>query len=170
MARNFNGRREQSSSSSTVELGKVVHTCQKQLVISLVCTDIPYPNSPVLSSSKKIIGRVDEVLGQLNDPYAAVALSAEDEEHKKGEMLFAYADKFIPKRRFLPRAEVEKKKEEKDSAKNESRNRDRRTGDRKLDGRRMGGDRSWDRNKSKSGWGRRNDESFNNRRPFNKKR
>jgi H/ACA ribonucleoprotein complex subunit 1 len=165
MARNFGDRRREQLSGETVELGKVMHTCQKQLVVSLVCTGVPYPNSPVLNSSKKVIGKIDEILGQLDDPCAAVALASEDGKYKRGEMLFAYIEKFIPKSRFLPREEVEKKKEARDLAKPKKerpKHRDGRSGG-------MRGSQGWSKSKG-NGWGRRSNENFSNRRGQDRRR
>lgn len=122
MNRGQKDRRRQGSSETT-ELGKVLHTCQKQLIVRLVAADIPYPNSMVLNASSKVVGKIDEVLGRLNEVFAAVKLNNESEAYRPGEMLFSYVDKFIPKSRFLPRAEVEKKKEERDQARSMPRGR-----------------------------------------------
>ncbi|KAH9412233.1 putative H/ACA ribonucleoprotein [Ordospora pajunii] len=119
MARDPKGKRQVSN--ETTELGKVLYVCQEQLVLKLVAKDIPYPNSSVLDGSSKVIGKVDEVLGRMDDVHATVILSVASETDRVGQMLFAYADKFIAKRRFAARSEVEKKKEERDTTKAKSR-------------------------------------------------
>lgn len=120
MARNQKERRRPGSSETT-ELGKVLYICQKQPVVSLVANDIPYPNSPVLDEAQRVIGKVDEILGRLDDVYVAIKLNDDERSCRSGEMLFSYVDKFIPKRRFLPRSETEKRKEEMDLAKAKAR-------------------------------------------------
>ncbi|ADM10992.1 snoRNP Gar1 nucleolar protein [Encephalitozoon intestinalis ATCC 50506] len=116
MARDFKNRRTQRS-TETMELGKVLYMCQGQLVIKLTAKDIPYPNSPVLNSSSKIIGKVDEILGRIDDVHATIKMENPCNSGNEGETVFCYADKLIPKKRFLPREEVEKKKEEMDRTK-----------------------------------------------------
>nr|AGE96084.1 small nucleolar protein [Encephalitozoon cuniculi] len=116
MARNFNNRKRLKS-TETAELGKILYMCQGQLVIKLAAKDIPYPNSPVLDASSKIIGKVDEILGRIDDVHVTIKPDDQCSISKEGETLFSYADKFIPKKRFLPREETEKKKEEMDRIK-----------------------------------------------------
>lgn len=116
MARNFKNAKRQESTETT-ELGKVLYVCQEQLVVKLVAKDIPYPNSAVLDSSSRAIGKVDEVLGRIDDVHVTVKLNGPAGESREGEMMFSYVDKFIPRKRFLPREEVEKRKEAMDRVK-----------------------------------------------------
>lgn len=109
MKKNFTRSTEQ------IDLGKYLHTADETPVLQLTCENIPYPNSPVLYNNK-IIGKIDEVLGSLNDVYASVILdkNVNTKNFNKNSIFQAYKDKFMFKNRFLPRSEVEKKKEEKD--------------------------------------------------------
>ena len=116
MARNFKNAKRQESTETT-ELGKVLYVYQEQLVVKLVAKDIPYPNSAVLDSSSRAIGKVDEVLGRIDDVHVTVKLNGPAGESREGEMMFSYVDKFIPRKRFLPREEVEKRKEAMDRVK-----------------------------------------------------
>ncbi|WEL37885.1 snoRNP Gar1 nucleolar protein [Encephalitozoon hellem] len=116
MAKNFKSKKVQKSTETT-ELGKVLYMCQGQPVVRLTSRDIPYPNSPVLNLSSRIIGKVDEILGRIDDVHATIKLDNPSGEVNEGETLLSYVDKFIPKRRFLPREEVEKRKEEIDRKK-----------------------------------------------------
>ncbi|KAM0672376.1 putative RNA-binding protein [Ordospora colligata] len=118
MARDPKGKRQVST--ETTELGKVLYVCQEQLVLKLIAKDIPYPNSSVLDGSSKVIGKVDEVLGRMDDVHVTVTLSVAEQTNRTGQVLLAYADKFIAKQRFAARSEVEKKKEERDTMKAKS--------------------------------------------------
>ncbi|AFN82464.1 snoRNP Gar1 nucleolar protein [Encephalitozoon romaleae SJ-2008] len=120
MAKNFKNKKVQKS-TETMELGKVLYMCQGQPVVKLMAKDIPYPNSPVLDLSSRVIGKVDEILGRLDDVHATIRLENPSGTLKRGETLLSYVDKFIPKKRFLPREEVEKKKEETDRKKSKFR-------------------------------------------------
>jgi len=108
-------------STETVHLGSVLHACGNQLVLKLEHQDIPYPNSAVLYN-KKQIGKIDEIFGSVDDVYASVTLEKDGrvEDYGQKEKMEGYRDRFLSKSRFLPREDVERKKEKDDQRKQDN--------------------------------------------------
>lgn len=116
MAKNFRDKRP--CSTETVHLGTYIHPCEDLLVLKLEHRDIPYPNSPVVQGGKPI-GKIDEVFGPVDNVFVSVRLEGAKtvKDFKIEARLEGYKDKFIFKDRFLPREEVERKKERDDRSK-----------------------------------------------------
>lgn len=110
----FRNNRQDNSNAKPRELGKYLHMCEDLVVVKLTTSDIPFPNAQVLNSQKKVIGKVEEVLGPQSEVYAAIKLDSQKEKYGEGDLFYCYENKFIPKERFMVRSEVEKKKEEGD--------------------------------------------------------
>ncbi|KAL6122536.1 hypothetical protein NUSPORA_00385 [Nucleospora cyclopteri] len=111
----FNKKRNQSFSGETVLMGQYIHSCGNLIVIKLQSKGIPYPNSPVIVD-KRQIGKVDEIFGTLEEPFAAIE-TEHSKLHKKGQIFEGYKEKFIYKDKFMARDEYEKKKIIKDKEK-----------------------------------------------------
>ncbi|KAF7683606.1 H/ACA ribonucleoprotein complex subunit GAR1 [Astathelohania contejeani] len=119
-----NYKNKRAEGGDIVELGNVLHKCEGNIVIKLISSGIPYPGATVFTKNKKCVGKVDEVLGTLDEGYASIALDNKEniDTYKEGECLYASSDRFIQKERFLPRTEVEKKKEKVDKMKYKTKN------------------------------------------------
>lgn len=118
-----------NTNSKPKELGKFLHMCEDLVVVKLTTSDIPFPNALVLNSQKKVIGKVEEVLGPQNEVYAAVKFDSLKEKYNEDDLFYCYENKFIPKERFMVRSEVEKKKEEGDRKKQKEAGNFKRRGD-----------------------------------------
>lgn len=129
MAKNFRDTRR--GSTETVHMGTYIHPAESMLVLKLEHKDIPYPNSPVLQNGKQI-GKVDEIFGAIDNVFVSVNLDngCKVSDFKPEAKLEGYRDKFMFKNRFLPREEVEKKKEKDDRVRAE--------GDKKFGGKKFG--------------------------------
>lgn len=116
MAKGFRDNRQ--FSTETVHLGTFMHPAGDLLVLKLEHKDIPYPNSPVMFKRKQI-GKVDEIFGPVGDVYVSVRPDPGTKiSNFSVEAKFeGYKDRFIPSSRFLPREEVEKRKEQADKKK-----------------------------------------------------
>lgn len=115
MARFLNKNDKRSFSNETVQMGSYIHSAGDLLILKLESRDVPYPNSPVIFN-KDPVGKVDEVFGPVDDVYVSVKLDAKHkiENFKLQSTFQGYKEKFMPKHRFLPREEVEKRKLMKD--------------------------------------------------------
>lgn len=154
MGYNKNSSFKKPFSTETVHLGTFIHTAEDMIILKLDNAGVPYPNSPVMFKSKQI-GKVEEVFGQMNDPYVAVKLdSGNKAESFRLETKFeGYKDKFMQKERFLPREEVEKRKEMQDKKRDpKGRNDFKKGGFNKSSGGNRGGNRGGnDRRPQRSG-------------------
>ncbi|KAI7835515.1 hypothetical protein COHA_010589 [Chlorella ohadii] len=63
--RGFN-RQPEGPPEQVVEAGEYVHPCEGEMVCKLTNTMIPYFNAPIFLENKTQVGKVDEILGQIN--------------------------------------------------------------------------------------------------------
>ncbi|KAI4260532.1 MAG: hypothetical protein LQ352_000228 [Teloschistes flavicans] len=86
-------------------MGSFVHACEGEMVCESVNPKIPYFNAPIYLENKTAIGKVDEILGPINQVYftikpqeGIVATS-----FKSGDKFYIGGDKLLPLDRFLPK-------------------------------------------------------------------
>lgn len=72
---------------------------------------IPYFNAPIYLKNKTQIGRVDEILGPLNQLYFTVKTldSIPAASFVPGDVLYIGSDKLLPLERFLPKSQAPKR-------------------------------------------------------------
>ncbi|KAL7270237.1 H/ACA snoRNP pseudouridylase subunit [Rhizina undulata] len=90
---------------SVLEMGSFMHACEGEIVCQSINTKIPYFNAPIYLENKSVVGKVDEILGPMNQVYftikpqeGIVATS-----FKEGDKFFIGPDKLLPLDRFLPK-------------------------------------------------------------------
>ncbi|KAL4797220.1 Gar1/Naf1 RNA binding region-domain-containing protein [Aspergillus venezuelensis] len=88
-----------------LEMGTFMHACEGEMVCESVNPKIPYFNAPIYLENKTPIGKIDEVLGPINQVYftikpqeGIVATS-----FKPGDKVFIGGDKLLPIEKFLPK-------------------------------------------------------------------
>ncbi|KAJ5574698.1 hypothetical protein N7450_008597 [Penicillium hetheringtonii] len=93
------------SPAQVLEMGTVMHSCEGEMVCESINPKIPYFNAPIYLENKTQIGKVDEVLGPINQVYftikpqeGIVATS-----FKPGDKVFIGGDKLLPLEKFLPK-------------------------------------------------------------------
>jgi H/ACA ribonucleoprotein complex subunit 1 len=61
------GRREEGPPAEVIEVGKIMHECESEMVCKLSHTTgmIPYFNASIYLENKKKIGKVDEIFGPI---------------------------------------------------------------------------------------------------------
>ncbi|KAJ5172911.1 H/ACA ribonucleoprotein complex subunit GAR1 [Penicillium capsulatum] len=91
--------------AQVLEMGTVMHSCEGEMVCESINPKIPYFNAPIYLENKTPIGKVDEVLGPINQVYftikpqeGIVATS-----FKPGDKVFIGGDKLLPLEKFLPK-------------------------------------------------------------------
>jgi H/ACA ribonucleoprotein complex subunit 1 len=90
------------------EMGTVEHAVEGEMFCRSSNVKVPYFNAPIYLENKTPIGKVDEVLGPINEVYftikpqeGIVATS-----FKTGDKVFIGGDKLLPLEKFLPRPKV----------------------------------------------------------------
>ena len=91
---------------TVLEMGLFMHLCEGDIVCRLINTKIPYFNAPIYLENKTQVGKVDEILGPLNEVFFTVKPSegVKAESFKEGDKFFIAPDKLLPLERFLPKA------------------------------------------------------------------
>ncbi|KAK5133053.1 hypothetical protein LTR08_008258 [Meristemomyces frigidus] len=90
---------------SVFEMGEFMHATEGELVCSSINPKIPYFNAPIYLENKTAIGKVDEILGPLNQVYFTI--KPQDgivaTSFKTGDKFYIGGDKLLPLERFLPK-------------------------------------------------------------------
>jgi H/ACA ribonucleoprotein complex subunit 1 len=87
-------------------MGRFVHAVEGEMLCSSVIKDkVPYFNAPIYLENKSAIGKVDEILGPINEVYFSIKMGdgMVASSFHKGDKLFIGADKLLPLERFLPK-------------------------------------------------------------------
>ena len=86
-------------------MGLFLHACEGDMVCKSINTKIPYFNAPIYLGNKSQIGKVDEILGPLNEVYFTVKLNEGivASSFKLNDKVFIGEDKLLPLERFLPK-------------------------------------------------------------------
>ncbi|EMC99623.1 hypothetical protein BAUCODRAFT_145020 [Baudoinia panamericana UAMH 10762] len=96
----------QSGPPDTVqEMGTFLHATEGELVCSSVNPKIPYFNAPIYLENKQSIGKVDEILGPLNQVYFTIKPQEgiQAASFKAGDKFYIGGDKLLPLEKFLPK-------------------------------------------------------------------
>ncbi|CCX34595.1 Gar1/Naf1 RNA binding region-domain-containing protein [Pyronema domesticum] len=87
------------------EMGTVMHSCEGEIVCTSTNPKIPYFNAPIYLENKSVVGKVDEILGPMNQVYFTV--KPQDgivaTSFKEGDKFYIGPDKLLPLERFLPK-------------------------------------------------------------------
>lgn len=99
---------QQGPPDTVVEMGTFFKPCEGEIVCRSVNVKIPYFNAPMYLENKKQIGKVDEILGPINEVYFTIKPSegVKAESFKEGDKFYIGPDKLLPLERFLPKPKV----------------------------------------------------------------
>ncbi|KAI5954533.1 GAR1 [Candida jiufengensis] len=105
----FGGRTnnfQQGPPESVLEMGSFMQACEGDIVCRSINVKIPYFNAPIYLENKTQVGKVDEILGPVNEVYFTIKPSegVKAESFKDGDKFFIGPDKLLPLDRFLPKA------------------------------------------------------------------
>jgi H/ACA ribonucleoprotein complex subunit 1 len=69
---------------------------------------VPYFNAPIYLQNKSMIGKVDEILGPINEVYFSIKMGdgMVASSFKKGDKVYIGGDKLLPIERFLPKPKI----------------------------------------------------------------
>ena len=91
------------------EMGTFVHAVENEMLCSSLMPDkVPYFNAPIYLQNKSVIGKVDEILGPINEVYFSIKMGegVVANSFKKGDKVYIGGDKLLPIERFLPKPKV----------------------------------------------------------------
>ena len=98
-----------SRDDAHVEMGSFLHAVEDEMLCSSLMPDkVPYFNAPIYLQNKSVIGKVDEILGPINEVYFSVKMGEGmvASSFKKGDKVYIAGDKLLPIERFLPKPKV----------------------------------------------------------------
>ena len=91
------------------EMGSFIHAVEDEMLCSSLMTDkVPYFNAPIYLQNKSVIGKVDEILGPINEVYFSIKMGEGmvASSFKKGDKVYIGGDKLLPIERFLPKPKI----------------------------------------------------------------
>ncbi|KAJ7734917.1 Gar1/Naf1 RNA binding region-domain-containing protein [Mycena maculata] len=94
---------------TVLEMGTFVHAVEDEMLCSSLMPDkVPYFNAPIYLQNKSVIGKVDEILGPINEVYFSIKMGdgMVASSFKKGDKVYIGGDKLLPIDRFLPKPKV----------------------------------------------------------------
>ncbi|GAM83273.1 hypothetical protein ANO11243_012590 [Dothideomycetidae sp. 11243] len=95
----------QGPPATVLEMGKFLHACEGEMVCESINPKIPYFNAPIYLENKTQIGKVDEILGPLNQVYFTVKPQEgmQAASFRAGDRVYIGGDKLLPLEKFLPK-------------------------------------------------------------------
>lgn len=99
---------QQGPPDTVLEMGAFVHPCEGDIVCRSINTKVPYFNAPIYLENKTQVGKVDEILGPLNEVFFTIKCGdgVQATSFKEGDKFYIAADKLLPIERFLPKPKV----------------------------------------------------------------
>lgn len=94
---------------TVLEVGQFIHAVEDEMLCSSSMPDkVPYFNAPIYLQNKSVIGKVDEILGPINEVFFSIKMGdgMVASSFKKGDKVFIGGDKLLPIERFLPKPKV----------------------------------------------------------------
>jgi H/ACA ribonucleoprotein complex subunit 1 len=88
------------------EMGSFIHAVEGEMLChSTDAKHVPYFNAPIYLENKSQIGKVDEILGPINEVHFTVKMDAgmQATSFNKDDKVFIAGDKLLPIERFLPK-------------------------------------------------------------------
>src|ERR1700761_4123381 len=86
-------------------MGEFLHATEGELVCTSINPKIPYFNAPIYLENKTSIGKVDEILGPINQVYFTIKPQEgiQATSFKAGDKFYIGGDKLLPLEKFLPK-------------------------------------------------------------------
>ncbi|KZP24884.1 Gar1-domain-containing protein [Athelia psychrophila] len=102
-------QRDMGPPDTVLEMGSFMHAVEDEMLCSSLMADkVPYFNAPIYLQNKSVIGKVDEILGPINEVFFSIKMDAGmvASSFKKGDKVYIGGDKLLPIERFLPKPKV----------------------------------------------------------------
>lgn len=107
-----NRYQDAQGSDEIMPLGTFMHASEGDMFCKSINEKIPYFNAPVYLENKTQIGKVDEILGPINEVFFTVKVQegVVASSFKANDKVFIGTDKLLPLDRFLPKPKAAKVK------------------------------------------------------------
>jgi len=91
--------------AQVLEMGSFLHAAEGEIVCESINAKIPYFNAPIYLENKTSIGKVDEILGPINQVYFTIKPQEgiQATSFKSGDKFYIGGDKLLPLEKFLPK-------------------------------------------------------------------
>ncbi|KAI9228349.1 MAG: H/ACA ribonucleoprotein complex subunit 1 [Piptocephalis tieghemiana] len=101
----FGGGYSTGPPDTVIEMGSFTHPCEGEMVCKSTNDKIPHFNAPIYLENKSQIGKVEEILGPVNQVYFTVKLQdgMVASSFKSNDKVFIAPEKLLPLERFLPK-------------------------------------------------------------------
>ncbi|EKM51266.1 uncharacterized protein PHACADRAFT_69662, partial [Phanerochaete carnosa HHB-10118-sp] len=102
-------QRDMGPPDTVLEMGSFLHAVEDEMLCqSLMPDKVPHFNAPIYLQNKSQIGKVDEILGPINEVYFSVKMGEGmvASSFKKGDKVYISGEKLLPIERFLPRPKI----------------------------------------------------------------
>ncbi|TRM56626.1 Gar1/Naf1 RNA binding region-domain-containing protein [Schizophyllum amplum] len=99
-------QRDMGPPDQVLEMGSFIHAVEDEMLCTSLMPDkVPYFNAPIYLQNKSVIGKVDEILGPINEVYFSIKMGEGmvASSFKKGDKVYIGGDKLLPIDRFLPK-------------------------------------------------------------------
>ncbi|PMB70290.1 H/ACA ribonucleoprotein complex subunit 1 [Beauveria bassiana] len=87
------------------EMGKFMHACEGEMVCESINPKVPQFNAQIFLENKTAVGKVDEILGPINQVFFTIKPSEgiQATSFKEGDKFFIAPEKTLPLDRFIPK-------------------------------------------------------------------
>ncbi|GJE94024.1 H/ACA ribonucleoprotein complex subunit GAR1/NAF1 [Phanerochaete sordida] len=102
-------QRDMGPPETVLEMGSFMHAVEDEMLCqSLMPDKVPHFNAPIYLQNKSQIGKVDEILGPINEVYFSVKMGdgMVASSFKKGDKVYISGEKLLPIERFLPKPKI----------------------------------------------------------------
>ncbi|KAH7154854.1 putative snoRNP protein [Dactylonectria estremocensis] len=88
-----------------LEMGKFIHACEGEMVCESINPKVPHFNAQIFLENKTAVGKVDEVLGPINQVYFTIKPTEgiQATSFKEGDKFYIGSEKLLPLDKFLPK-------------------------------------------------------------------
>lgn len=87
------------------EMGKFIHACEGEMICESINPKVPHFNAQIFLENKTAVGKVDEVLGPINQVFFTIKPSEgiQATSFKEGDKFYIAPEKLLPLEKFLPK-------------------------------------------------------------------
>ncbi|KAK5995765.1 H/ACA ribonucleoprotein complex subunit GAR1 [Cladobotryum mycophilum] len=98
-------QRDMGPPETVLEMGKFIHACEGEMVCESINPKVPHFNAQIFLENKTAVGKVDEVLGPINQVFFTIKPSEgiQATSFKEGDKFYISGEKLLPLDKFLPK-------------------------------------------------------------------